>query len=67
MGLLQESVEMDDSGSYPAPTRQAAAEINGTKTDAMSTEFSDKIMITITQDGRLAQWVGFHDPMSSKF
>lgn len=42
---------------FPAPTRQAAAVINGIKTDVMSISFADKIMITVTQDGRLAQWV----------
>jgi hypothetical protein len=59
MGLTQEAI-MDDTTvtvPYPAQTKQAAAEINGRKTDATSMLFSDKIMITITQDGRLAQWV----------
>lgn len=42
---------------FPATTKQAAAEINGVKTDVMSVSFADKIMITITQGGRLAQWV----------
>ena len=52
---------MDDNTKvtipFPATTKQAAAEINGVKTDVMSVSFSDKIMITITQEGRLAQWV----------
>ncbi|KPI41597.1 uncharacterized protein AB675_9377 [Cyphellophora attinorum] len=50
---------MDEEGSVPfaAPTRQAAANIDGIKTDVMSISFADKIMITITQNGRLAQWV----------
>lgn len=43
---------------YPARTRQAAREVNGVKTDVTSISFSDRIMITITQQGRLAQWVG---------
>jgi proteasome assembly chaperone 3 len=42
---------------YPAPTRQVAGEVNGVKTDVTSMSFADKIMITITQHGRLAQWV----------
>lgn len=45
------------STSYPATTKQAAGYIHGILTDVMSTSFSDKIMITITQKGRLAQWV----------
>ena len=51
---------MDDTTvtvPYPAQTKQAAAEINCIKTDVTKMSFSDKIMITITQDGRLAQWV----------
>ncbi|KAL9041962.1 MAG: hypothetical protein Q9180_000927 [Flavoplaca navasiana] len=49
------------STSYPATTRQAAGYIDGIFTDVMSTSFSDKIMITITQKGRLAQWI--HVPL----
>ena len=43
--------------SYPAITKQAASTIDGIDTDVTSIVFSDKIMITITQNGRLAQWV----------
>ena len=59
MGLPQESIMEETSFDlpYPAPTKQAAAEINRVKTDIMLMSFSDKIMITITQEGRLAQWV----------
>ncbi|KAI4271751.1 MAG: hypothetical protein LQ337_005778 [Flavoplaca oasis] len=49
------------STSYPATTKQAAGYIHGILTDVMSTSFSDKIMITITQKGRLAQWI--HVPL----
>jgi proteasome assembly chaperone 3 len=45
------------TGSFPAATKQVAGEINGVKTDITSISFSDKLMITITQNGRLAQWV----------
>lgn len=65
MGLPQDfaRASMDDSKitiPFPAPTKQAAGEVNGVKTDVMSISFADKIMITITQNGRLAQWVGFY-------
>lgn len=64
MGLPQDSdvPDMDDTKvtrPFPAPTRQVAGEVNGVKTDVMSMSFADKIMITITQNGRLAQWVCF--------
>ncbi|KAJ9657332.1 hypothetical protein H2198_004343 [Neophaeococcomyces mojaviensis] len=42
---------------YPAKTVQASADVNGTPTTATSISFSDKIMITITQNGRLGQWI----------
>ncbi len=55
--------------SYPAITKQAAGVVDGTLTDITSTFFSDKIMITITQAGRLAQWVPPLPPlpMSAKY
>ena len=61
MGLSQD-YGMDDILSetnlpYPAQTKQAAGEINGIVTDVTSISFSDRIMVTITQAGRLAQWV----------
>ena len=42
---------------YPAKTKQAAGMVNGVLTDVMSVSFADKIMVTVTQEGRLAQWV----------
>ena len=68
MGLRQEPMDtMESSATYPAPTKQAAVEINGVKTDAMSMSFSDKIMITITQGGRLAQWVSVSQSIPCEF
>jgi proteasome assembly chaperone 3 len=63
MGLVQNYGEnnMEDTKvtiPYPARVKQATVEVNGVVTEAMSMSFSDKIMITITQNGRLAQWVG---------
>ncbi|EXJ87616.1 hypothetical protein A1O3_04577 [Capronia epimyces CBS 606.96] len=65
MGLPQdyETTNMDGMDGtqvtvpFPASTRQAAGEVNGVKTDVMSISFADKIMITITQNGKLSQWV----------
>jgi len=42
---------------FPAATKHAAGLVNGTETDVFSVYFSDKIMITISQGGRLSQWV----------
>ncbi len=62
MGLPQDYglSEMDETKvtmPFPATTRQLAGEVNGVKTDIMHMSFADKIMITITQNGRLSQWV----------
>ncbi|KAL8635959.1 MAG: hypothetical protein Q9228_006597 [Teloschistes exilis] len=51
------------SASYPATTKQAAGHIDGILTDVTSTCFSDKILVTITQSGRLAQWI--HVPLEA--
>lgn len=61
MGLPQDlgmaDMPSDSNLPYPAETKQAVGEINGVVTDVMSVSFSDRIMVTITQGGRLAQWV----------
>jgi proteasome assembly chaperone 3 len=45
---------------YPARTKTASSVIKGIQTTATSVDFADKILITITQDGRLAHWVGLN-------
>lgn len=42
---------------FPAPSKRIMGKVNGVETEITSTSFSDKIMITISQSGRLAQWV----------
>ncbi|KAL2007322.1 hypothetical protein VTN00DRAFT_8760 [Thermoascus crustaceus] len=48
---------------FPAATTRAAGIVNGVKTDVMSVSFSDKILVTISQKGRLAHWL--HVPMEN--
>ncbi|KAK2069424.1 hypothetical protein P8C59_004009 [Phyllachora maydis] len=43
--------------SFPAPSKHASGTVSGTPTDVSCTTFSDKIMITISQGGRLGQWI----------
>ncbi len=58
------SPQIDNTlSTYPAITKQTAGFVDGIPTDVASTQFSDKIMITISQEGRLAQWV----PLVSKY
>ncbi|KAA8911112.1 hypothetical protein FN846DRAFT_897764 [Sphaerosporella brunnea] len=54
---------MEFPAGYPATTKRAAGFVNGLPTDAMVLGFADKILITVTQEGRLAQW--FHVPLDS--
>ncbi|KAA8563826.1 hypothetical protein MFRU_036g00730 [Monilinia fructicola] len=42
---------------FPAPTKEASTKINGVDTTACCMYFSDKIIITISQGGRLGQWI----------
>ena len=42
---------------FPAPSKQAVGLVDGVETEVTRTDFSDKIMITFSQGGRLAQWV----------
>ncbi|KAF4304686.1 putative an15g01155 proteasome assembly chaperone 3 protein [Botryosphaeria dothidea] len=43
--------------AFPASTRTAAGDVDGVHTDVMVLRFADKIMVTISQGGRLAHWV----------
>ncbi|KAL1960050.1 hypothetical protein VTO42DRAFT_222 [Malbranchea cinnamomea] len=49
--------------SFPAATKQAAGVVGGVQTDVMSVWFADKILFTITQKGRLGQWL--HVPLEN--
>jgi proteasome assembly chaperone 3 len=42
---------------FPAASKQVAGIVEGVKTDVMVMNFSDKIMLTISQEGRLSHWV----------
>lgn len=43
--------------AYPARTNTDTVTINGLTTTAKTVNFADKIVITVTQNGRLAHWV----------
>lgn len=46
--------------SYPAKSRTATGVVNGIATEVTSVNFSDRILVTISQQGRLSQWVVEH-------
>lgn len=50
---LQESLNLP----FPAASKQVAGIVEGVQTDVMIMNFSDKIMLTISQEGRLSHWV----------
>jgi proteasome assembly chaperone 3 len=56
-GVPMASNSHSNISTYPAVTRQAAALVDGISTQVTSMLFADKILVTIIQEGRLAQWV----------
>ncbi|KAL9092765.1 MAG: hypothetical protein Q9159_000663 [Coniocarpon cinnabarinum] len=48
---------------FPVRSRNAAAVVDGTRTEISCMMFADKIFLTIAQEGRLAHWV--HVPLRS--
>ncbi|RAL08299.1 proteasome assembly chaperone 3 [Aspergillus homomorphus CBS 101889] len=60
LDFLQEPMNLP----FPAVTKQAAGVVNGIPTDVMLVKFSDKIMVTISQKGRLGHWL--HVPLENK-
>ncbi|KAF4983200.1 hypothetical protein FZEAL_1357 [Fusarium zealandicum] len=51
-----ESVDVREE-PFPSRTREASGVVNGIATEVTSTSFADKILITISQEGRLSQWI----------
>jgi proteasome assembly chaperone 3 len=43
--------------SFPSRSRELSGLVNGVATKITSTSFTDKILLTISQEGRLSQWV----------
>lgn len=50
--------------AFPAPSSRANGLIDGIDTEAMVMNFADKIMVTLSQEGRLSQWVNNGSPLS---
>lgn len=42
---------------FPASYRRTSGPVNGVETEITLTNFSDRILVTISQGGRLSQWV----------
>jgi len=52
-----QGIPLGQLADYPIQNKHAAGLVDGQLTDVMTLYFTDKIMVTITQGGRLAQWV----------
>jgi proteasome assembly chaperone 3 len=48
---------------FPAPSKTSSGLVGSTQTTVTSTSFSDKILLTISQAGKLAHWV--HVPLAT--
>ncbi|KAI9683207.1 MAG: hypothetical protein M1829_005998 [Trizodia sp. TS-e1964] len=57
MANFVETIITGEHASFPAHTKQAAREIKGLVTDVMSISFADKIIVIISQGGKLSQWI----------
>lgn len=44
-------------GAFPAGLRQTSGPVMGITTEVVIQDFSDRILVTISQAGRLSQWV----------
>ena len=55
--ILKLSLASAHKEPYPANTKNVTGKVGGVDTVLASIYFWDKIMITISQAGRLAQWV----------
>ena len=57
-----QGIAMAESGvrqeMFPVASKQAVGHVGGVQTDVTYMGFLDKIMITVSQGGRLGQWVG---------
>ena len=42
---------------FPVRSREAAGSVNGIQTEVTVLDFADKILLTISQEGSLSQWV----------
>lgn len=57
-GAKDEDAAKPTSAPFPVRSRNAAAVVDGVRTEISCLMFADKILVTIAQEGRLAHWVG---------
>ncbi|CEL01671.1 hypothetical protein ASPCAL01251 [Aspergillus calidoustus] len=60
LSQLQEPLDLP----FPASTKQVSGDVKGIPTNVTAIKFNDKILITISQKGRLGHWL--HVPLENK-
>ncbi|KAA8643271.1 uncharacterized protein ATNIH1004_010038 [Aspergillus tanneri] len=60
LNLLQEPLNLP----FPAATKKASGVVNMIQTDVMCVNFSDRILVTVSQKGRLGHWL--HVPLENR-
>lgn len=55
------------NAKFPALSKQATGLFNGVVTEVTSMTFADKILVTISQGGRLSQWVWISLPKKDDY
>ncbi|VUC22677.1 unnamed protein product [Clonostachys rosea] len=55
--MAQETTPDVRDDAFPAPSRAISGLVDNISTEIARVDFSDKILLTISQEGRLAQWV----------
>jgi hypothetical protein len=58
LSQLQEPLDLP----FPASTKQVSGDVKGIPTNVTAIKFNDKILITISQKGRLGHWVRDFSP-----
>ena len=53
---IEEKMNVDHA-AYPVQMKEASGKVGGIPTDIKATFFSDNILLTISQAGKLGQWV----------
>lgn len=60
VGIQDISLDGIQETPFPTHSKTVAGLVGGAETDVSSLAFSDKILITISQGGRLSQWVCYY-------
>ena len=46
--------------AFPVKSKNAAATVDGVRTEIVGMHFADKLLVTVAQEGRIGHWVFSH-------